>query len=191
MNIFDIYNLSQTISEPTRIINTSQTLIDLCITNNLDKVKASGALSLNIHTTYSNGHSTIPISDHSLVYLIGKCTHHKAPVNTFVEKRNFKNFNEHAYLNDLNNLNWEQVCRHNDPNDMWTKWLNLFMSVIDKRAPLKKKFIGKRKSPWITSHVVQKIRERDYLKRQFDITRDDEMWLQYKKARNETNNMHY
>ena len=55
-------------------------------------------------------------------------------------------------------------------------------------APLKKKRIGKRKSPWITSHVVQKIRERDYLKRQFDITRDDEIWLQYKKARNETNN---
>ncbi|CAB4032180.1 Hypothetical predicted protein [Paramuricea clavata] len=54
--------------------------------------------------------------------------------------------------------------------------------------PLKKKRIGKRKSPWITSHVVQKIRERDYLKRQFDITRDDEIWLQYKKARNETNN---
>ena len=46
LNIFDIYNLSQTISEPTRIINTSQTLIDLCITNNLDKVKASGVLSL-------------------------------------------------------------------------------------------------------------------------------------------------
>ncbi|CAB4033111.1 Hypothetical predicted protein [Paramuricea clavata] len=62
------------------------------------------------------------------------------------------------------------------------------MSVIDKHAPLKKKRIGKRKSPWITSHVVQKIRERDYLKRQFDITRDDEIWLQYKKARNETNN---
>ena len=63
------------------------------------------------------------------------------------------------------------------------------MSVIDKHAPLKKKRIGKRKSPWITSHVVQKIRERDYLKRQFDITRDDEIWLQYKKARNETNNI--
>jgi hypothetical protein len=94
LNIFDIYNLSQTIAEPTRITNTSQTLIDLCITNNLDKVKASGVLSLGI-------------SDHSLVYLIRKCTYHKAPVNAFVEKRNFKNFNERAYLNDLNNLNWE------------------------------------------------------------------------------------
>ena len=153
-----------------------------------------------------------------------------------LKRETSKTCNEYAYLNDLNNLNWEQVCRHNDPNDMWTEWLNLFMSVIDKHAPLKKKRIaglhltsrrpcwryntkeyvfssivgssrrgwltlsaapreidckpriGKRKSPWITSHVVQKIRERDYLKRQFDITRDDEIWLQYKKARNETNN---
>jgi hypothetical protein len=128
------------------------------------------------------------ISDHSLVYLIRKCTYHKAPVNAFVEKRNFKNFNEREYLNDLNNLNWEEVSLHNDPNDMWTEWLNLFMSVIDKHAPFKKKRIGKRKSPWITSHVVQKICERDYLKRQVDITCDDEIWLQYKKARNETNN---
>jgi hypothetical protein len=27
---------------------------------------------------------------------------------------------------------------------MWTEWLDLFMSVIDKHAPLKKKRIGKR-----------------------------------------------
>ena len=116
-----MYNLSQTITEPTRITNTSQTLIDLCITNNLDKVKASGLLSLGI-------------SDHSLVYLIRKCTYHKAPVNTFVEKINFKNFNERAYLNDLNNLNREEVSLHNDPNDMWIEWLDMFMSVIDNHA---------------------------------------------------------
>jgi hypothetical protein len=30
----------------------------------------------------------------------------------------------HAYLNDLNNLNCEEVSLHNDPNDMWTEWLN-------------------------------------------------------------------
>jgi hypothetical protein len=60
LNIFNIYNLSQTMAEPTRITNTSQTLIDLCITNNLDKVKASGVLS-----------RSLGISDHSLVYFFG------------------------------------------------------------------------------------------------------------------------
>ena len=90
-------------------------------------------------------------------------------------------------MNDLNNLNWQEVCQHNDPNDMWADWLNLLMPVIDKHAPLKKKRIGKRKSPWITPYIVQKIRLRDFLKRQFDVTRDNEIWLQFKKARNECN----
>ena len=36
-NIFDIYGLSQMISEPTRITSTSRTLIDLCITNPPEK----------------------------------------------------------------------------------------------------------------------------------------------------------
>ncbi len=176
LNIFEIYNLSQTITEATRITNTSQTLIDLCITNNSDVVKSSGVFSIGI-------------SDHSLVYLIRKTTHYKTSVTALIEKRNFKNFNEHAYLNDLNNLNWGEVCTHNDPNLKWTEWLNLVMSVINKHAPLKKKRIGKRRSPWITPQVVQKIRIRDYLKQRFDGTRDNNTWVQYKKARNEANNI--
>ena len=175
LNVFDIYNLSQTISEPTRITNTSRTLIDLCITNSPDKVKASDVLSIGI-------------SDHSLVYLIRKTSYHKASVDASVEKRNFKNFNERAYLNDLNNLNWQKVCQHNDSNDMWADWLNLLMPVIDKHAPLKRKRIGTRKSRWITPYVVQKIRLRDFLKRKFDVTSDNEIWFQFKKARNECNN---
>ena len=91
-------------------------------------------------------------------------------------------------MNDLNNLNWQEVCQHNDPNDMWADWLNLSMPVFDKHALLKKKRIGERKSPWITPYVVQKIRLRDFVKRQFNVTRDNEIWLQFKKARNECNN---
>lgn len=93
------------------------------------------------------------------------------------EKRNFENFNEHSFVNDLN-----------DPNYMWADWLNPLMSVIDVLAPLKTKLIKKRKFPWITSHVVQKICFRYYPKKQFDATRDTEICLWFKKARNKTNN---
>lgn len=61
--------------------------------------------------------------------------------------------------------------------------------VESSHAPLKKKRIGKRKSPWITSHVVKKIRIRDYLRQQLDGTRDNNTWVQYKKSRNEVNNI--
>ena len=46
LNICSIFNLSQVISEPTRITNTSKSLIDLCFTNFPDKVRASGVHSL-------------------------------------------------------------------------------------------------------------------------------------------------
>ena len=59
LSISTIYKLSQIISQPTRITNTSKTLTDLCFTNYPDKVRLSGTHSLDI-------------SDHSLIYLIRK-----------------------------------------------------------------------------------------------------------------------
>ena len=38
INIFDIYGLSQLITELTRVTPDSKTLIDLCITNSPEKV---------------------------------------------------------------------------------------------------------------------------------------------------------
>ncbi|CAH3196695.1 unnamed protein product, partial [Porites evermanni] len=42
INIFDIYGLSQLITEPTRVTQDSKTLIDLCITNSPEKITNSG-----------------------------------------------------------------------------------------------------------------------------------------------------
>ena len=58
-SIFDIYGLSQLITEPTRVTPTSKTLIDLCITNCPEKVTNSGVIHLGI-------------SDHSLVFMTRK-----------------------------------------------------------------------------------------------------------------------
>ena len=44
-DIFDIYGLSQLITEPTRVTLVSKTLIDLCITNSPEKVSNSGCHS--------------------------------------------------------------------------------------------------------------------------------------------------
>ena len=62
------------------------------------------------------------------------------------------------------------------------------MSSIDKHAPLKHKRIGKKKSPWITSDLLQKMHKRDYVKKKAVQTNDQNYWRQYKVAQNETNN---
>ena len=104
-DIFDIYNLTQLITEPTRVTNTSQSLIDLCLTNTPDKVTASSIQSLGI-------------SDHSPVYLVRKSTWQGKTINSFVHKRQFKYFNENEFLSELSKIDWNETCLSGDPNVM-------------------------------------------------------------------------
>ena len=76
-NIFDIYGLSQMISEPTRITSTSRTLIDLCITNSPEKIVNSGVVHLGI-------------SDHSQVFMTIKVRYERVGTHRIIETRDYK-----------------------------------------------------------------------------------------------------
>ena len=71
---------------------------------------------------------------------------------------------------------------------MWQFWKTQFLVCIDKHAPLKKKRIGNKNSPWITDELVRKMRKRDSLKKKTEQSKDQTLWPAYKAARNEVNN---
>ena len=98
-----------------------------------------------------------------------------------------KHFNREYYLRDLKPKNWHAVCRSTDPNALW-KICKENLSTIDKYAPLRSRRVKRRKSPWITKELRQKIRHRDSLKRKANLSNDPQIWQQYKKSRNEINN---
>ena len=173
-NIFDIFGLSQLITEPTRVTPVSKTLIDLCITNSLEKVTNSGVIHLGI-------------SDHSLVFLTRK-THYHRNGPRVIETRQFKHFNRGKFLSDLNQLPWANVDLYSDPNDMWREWKEMFLGCVDKHAPLKLKRIRKKRSPWITRELLCKIRKRDFLKKKAISSNNSATWDQFKRARNQANN---
>ena len=133
LNICNIFNLSQVISEPTRITNTSKSLIDLCFTNFPDKV------------------------------MIRKSNCRVIDVNNSVTKRQIKNFNDDEFLNDLREINWSDIHPLVNPNDMWSVWLTKFSTLLDIHAPIKKTRLRYNKSPWINSSLISKLRERDSL----------------------------
>ena len=157
-NIFDIYGLSQLITEPTRVTLVSKTLIDLCITNSPEKVSNSGVIHLGI-------------SDHSLVFMTRKVHHDRFCPRT-IEMRQFKHFQKNKFLNDLEQMPWSNVDLCSDPNDMWHEWKQMFVSCMDKHAPRKLKRISKKRAPWITKGLLNKIHRRE----------------QFKCARNQANN---
>ena len=173
-NIFDIFGLSQLITEPTRVTPVSKTLIDLCITNSLEKVTNSGVIHLGI-------------SDHSLVFLTRK-THYHRNGPRVIETRQFKHFNRGKFLSDLNQLPWANVDLYSDPNDMWREWKEMFLGCVDRHAPLKLKRIRKKRSPWITRELLCKIRKRDFLKKKAISSNNSATWDQFKRARNQANN---
>ena len=83
------YQLTQIINDPTRITESTRSLLDVCITSSPEKIISSGVIHLGI-------------SDHSLIYAIRKLNYvPKIGARNLIEYRNFKYFNAESFLNDL------------------------------------------------------------------------------------------
>ncbi|MCV6636078.1 hypothetical protein, partial [Candidatus Albibeggiatoa sp. nov. NOAA] len=135
LNVTDVYGLKQLIDEPTRITPSTSTLIDLIFTTHQDNILCSGV-------------SHVGISDHSLVYAYRKIS--IPPVSkgiNLISYRQFKHFNRTNFRNDILAQPWDDIKELYNPNDMWTKWKDLFSSVCDKHAPVKTKRTPPTKSP--------------------------------------------
>ena len=104
----DRYCLSNTITEPKRFTNTSETLIDVILVNRTERWTKSGTLKLGI-------------SDHDLVYIVRKPRLPKSKVQT-IESRNMKKFNEASFCCDLSTAPWDSAFVYDDINYVWNHW---------------------------------------------------------------------
>ncbi|EDO38533.1 predicted protein [Nematostella vectensis] len=103
--IYETYQLSQLLNEPTRITMHSKSLIDHFVTSCPDKINSSGVIHLGL-------------SDHSLIYGIRKINPYKSSrekANT-IEIRNMKKFNQELFARDLLAQPWEQIVLCPDAN---------------------------------------------------------------------------
>ena len=106
-----------------------------------------------------------------------------------IETRQFKHFNRGKFLSDLNQLPWANVDLYSDPSEMWRVCKEMFLGSVDKHAPLKSKRIRKKKrSPWITRELLNKIQKRDFLKKKEIFSNNSAIWYQFSCARNQANN---
>ena len=48
-------------------------------------------------------------------------------------------FNVNNFQNDLSNLAWDDVKKLGDINEQWQMWKKMFLSVVDKHTPFKRK----------------------------------------------------
>ena len=119
--LLSTYGLSQTIKSPTRITDSSSTIIDLTITNTKN---------------YTSGVGVVSVADHLLNFIIldseSTRTNHR-----FVTSRNFKNLDPKKLVEDLNFVPWHVIECFDNINDIWDTWKLLFDDVVKNHAPLR------------------------------------------------------
>ena len=102
IDILNLFQMKQIITEPTRITNNTSLLIDIIAKNRPDKIKESGVLHLGI-------------SDHSLVYACLKISLQRENPK-IVETRNLKNYNIDHFNNHIFYLLRDSTWNHCDPD---------------------------------------------------------------------------
>ena len=167
--------LKQIIQEPTRITNNSSTLIDMIATTHEENVSKQ--------ITFASS-----ISDHDLVGVIIKKNNHKLP-HYIITKRNYANYNQQHFLDDLHKIQWQSITLVNDVNKAWDLFKKLFNSVIDKHVPYIEKKVKGRSCPWLTKDIKAKMNERDFHLRKARKSGTENNWSRYRRLRNTVTRM--
>jgi hypothetical protein len=176
----EMYQLSQIITQPTRVIQTTASLLDVCITSNSENVVSADVFPLGI-------------SDHNLIYVVRRAGPKAWPhSHKNIEIRNFKHFNCNSFHDDLYNQPWDHIDQESNTDRKWSLWKSLFLEVFDKHAPLKLKRIRtKHNIPWLNQNTKNLIRERDRLKGIAMITKRETDWNAFSTLRNRATNTIY
>ena len=169
---FEAYQMTQLINDPTRVTESTQTIIDLIFSSHPERVSESGVLPVHI-------------SDHYLVYGLH---HWKVPkkTNRSINFRCFNDIETNAFQDDLLYAPWEQVYSCQDVNEAWSTWHSLFMAIINHHAPIKSKRIRGASLPWLDGDILKLMRQRDCASKLAKRSGSQDDWNAYKKLRNIT-----
>ena len=133
------FNLQQLVKKPTRITETTESLIDVILTTNTDIVSLSDVL-------------TCSVSDHHLVHLVLTL---KTPrlEPSYVTIRSYANYNAKQFSEDLSLVPFHKISMFDDFDDQVETFNALFTDILDDQAPLKRVKITSRPNPFISVEI--------------------------------------
>ena len=166
-HISEPFDLTQLITEPTRITDTSSTLIDLLLVSYPDNVKVSGVVDVPA------------IGDHCLIFLSYALKKPKFKPKIIV-KRKMDNFNIENFKSDIDLAPWGNllVFADNDLDNKITVLENIYRDVIDKHCPkVEMRVTHPSSSSWRTDEIKQLQNDRDKYYTKFKKMKKDEKVL--------------
>ena len=126
-NLIEPFSLTQLVSKPTRVTDTSAKLLDLMLVSNVDSVKMIGIADFP------------GVSDHSMTYMACNIKKPKFK-NPPVLLRDYSKFNYEVFKRDAAEARWDHVYANDilSLDEKVTVFNKLTCELFDKHAPLKK-----------------------------------------------------
>ena len=165
------FNLVQLIKKPTRVTESSESLIDVVMTTNENFITSSDVL-------------TSTISDHNLVHVTLKLKKPRIKPS-YVNIRSYKNYKADNFLHDLSFTPFHIISVFDDFNDQVDAFNDMFLEVLNHHAPVKMVKIRSKPNPFITPEISHLMRTRDQWHKLAVKTRDPLHWNGYKFFRQE------
>ena len=167
-----------TIYKPTRITESSATIIDNILVN---EVTSNSAISVT------------DISDHLPTAFVEKRgSKVKRNENKFFYKRNHSLDNINYLKQKLSNVNWHEELIDKNANDSYNKFINIFVKIFYECIPLKRYKCQNKTEPmfpWISKGLLKSINTKNKLYKRYVQKPSEERLNKFKTYRNNLNNL--
>ena len=157
------------INKPTRITDTSSTIIDHIWTNTYSQPIKSGII---LH----------PISDHMPVIM--STNMNKISRTNTVKKRNFTNENIINFNQELEKIDISTIVNQYKPNHAYEEFISIYLNVFNKHFPKKQHKKMKNKDTWFNDELQKLLQEKQKLLKKYCLLKTPLSKANYNFARN-------
>ena len=183
LNILNSYSFIPTIKSPTRITETSATLIDNIFINDIKHKIDSAAI-------YSD------ISDHLPIIIHFQMTFEKKHHKTEIYKRVYTDELIDNFCLALSDVNWDDIYidaeNNSNASELYDTFCGKFINIFNEYFPLKMFKTSKRLTPrqeWMTKALVKSCNKKSLLYKQFIKNKTASKREKYIKYRNKLNSL--
>ncbi|XP_020298059.1 uncharacterized protein LOC109862417 [Pseudomyrmex gracilis] len=162
--------------QPTHNLAHSCTLLDLCIIDDSEKL-----------IKYRQ-HAMPFLSAHDLIYIDYNICAERIQ-ERIVTFRSFKDFNEIAFVGDLESVGWSGLLTSFSLDEKIDIFNQTVLYYVDKHAPLRSGAFRSLLAPWLTSEIKSAVKNRDRARRRWRRDRRVESYIFFKKLRNDVQNV--
>ncbi len=179
-DIIDAKHLRNTVIEPTRITNTTRTLLDPILISDDIHAMESGVTEFE-HT----------VSDHKGTYIDIRI--HELRDMCYTREVWCYNKGDYARLNRLiDDIDWKVILNNCSTTDeACDTFYKMFLHLTNECIPRKKVTIRPNDKPWFNSDLRRETRRRDRLRKLARNSKKEKYIIAYRKQRNKVNNMKY